>query len=155
MTQRKKDPSRPGRDLLCLNLSEDLALSKVEQIRLFRDVGFDGFFAGWGDDLAALREAAEKYSMLFQSVHAPFSGLDALWRGDGAEEMTKSILDCVDGTANAGIVGGGLQMTSVVDCTATGSVTAGNSCYGIGGVSGCGFTSEQFSDLTAQAASSK
>ena len=103
MTQRKKDPSRPGRDLLCLNLSEDLALSKVEQIRLFRDVGFDGFFAGWGDDLAALREAAEKYSMLFQSVHAPFSGLDALWRGDGAEEMTKSILDCVDGTANAGV----------------------------------------------------
>ena len=55
-----------------------------------------------------------------------------------------------DGTANAGIVGGGLQMTSVVDCKATGSVTAGNNCYGIGGISGCGFTSEQFTDLTAQ-----
>ncbi len=55
-----------------------------------------------------------------------------------------------DNTANAGIVGGGLQMTSVVDCKATGSVTAGNSCYGIGGISGCGFTSEQFTNLTAQ-----
>ncbi|MCR4577912.1 MAG: hypothetical protein K5784_08405 [Clostridiales bacterium] len=55
-----------------------------------------------------------------------------------------------DGTANAGIVGGGLQMTSVVNCTATGSVTAGSGCYGIGGISGCGFTSEQFTDLTAQ-----
>ena len=103
MTQRKKDPSRPGRDLLCLNLSRDLALSKVEQIRLFRDAGFDGFFAGWDDDLIALREAAEKYSMLFQSVHAPFVGLDAIWRGDGAEEMTRSILDCVDGTADVGV----------------------------------------------------
>ena len=55
-----------------------------------------------------------------------------------------------DGTANAGIIGGGLQMTSVVDCKAAGSVTAGNNCYGIGGVSGCGFTSEQFTNLTAQ-----
>ena len=55
-----------------------------------------------------------------------------------------------DGTANAGIVGGGLQMTSVIDCTATGSVTAGSNCYGIGGISGCGFTSEQFTNLTAR-----
>ncbi len=55
-----------------------------------------------------------------------------------------------DNTANAGIVGGGLQMTSVVDCKATGTVTAGNNCYGLGGISGCGFTSEQFTGLTAQ-----
>ena len=55
-----------------------------------------------------------------------------------------------DGTANAGLVGGGLQMTSVVDCKATGSVTAGNNCYGIGGISGCGFTSEQFTNNTAE-----
>ena len=55
-----------------------------------------------------------------------------------------------DGTANAGIVGGGLQMTSAIDCTATGSVTAGSNCYGIGGISGCGFTSEQFTNLTAR-----
>jgi hypothetical protein len=55
-----------------------------------------------------------------------------------------------DGTANAGVVGGGLQMTSVVNCKATGSVTAGKNCYGVGGISGCGFTSEQFTNLTAQ-----
>ena len=55
-----------------------------------------------------------------------------------------------DGTANAGIVGGGLEMTSVVNCKATGSVAAGNNCYGIGGISGCGFASEEFTGLTAQ-----
>ena len=55
-----------------------------------------------------------------------------------------------DNTANAGVVGGGLQMTNVVNCTATGSVTAGNGCYGIGGISGCGFASEAFTDLRAQ-----
>ena len=55
-----------------------------------------------------------------------------------------------DGTANAGIVGGGLEMTSVVGCTATGTVTAGSDCYGLGGVSGCGFAAEQFTDCTAE-----
>ena len=51
-----------------------------------------------------------------------------------------------DGTANAGIIGGGLEKTSVIDCTATGSVTAGNNCYGIGGISGCGFGAEEFTN---------
>ena len=55
-----------------------------------------------------------------------------------------------DGTANAGIVGGGLEMTSVMGCAATGTVTAGNDCYGLGGVSGCGFAAEQFTDCTAE-----
>ena len=55
-----------------------------------------------------------------------------------------------DDTANAGIVGGGLEMTSVVGCTATGSVTAGDNCYGLGGVSGCGFGAEQFTDCVAE-----
>ncbi|MBR1560733.1 MAG: hypothetical protein IJ646_10890 [Clostridia bacterium] len=55
-----------------------------------------------------------------------------------------------DGTANAGIVGGGLEMTSVVGCTATGTVTAGNNCYGLGGISGCGFAAERFADDTAE-----
>ena len=55
-----------------------------------------------------------------------------------------------DGTANAGIVGGGLEMTSVVGCAATGTVTAGSNCYGLGGVSGCGFAAERFTDCTAE-----
>ena len=55
-----------------------------------------------------------------------------------------------DGTANAGIVGGGLEMTSVVNCAATGTITAGNNCYGLGGVSGCGFAAEQFTNDSAE-----
>lgn len=54
-----------------------------------------------------------------------------------------------DNTANAGIVGGGLELTSVVDCAATGTVTAGDNCYGLGGVSGCGFGAEEFTGDTA------
>ena len=55
-----------------------------------------------------------------------------------------------DGTANAGIVGGGLELTSVVKCTATGTITAGNTCYGLGGISGCGFGAEEFTDNTVE-----
>ena len=51
-----------------------------------------------------------------------------------------------DESTNAGIIGGGLEATSVVDCTATGSVTAGDNCYGIGGISGCGFGAEEFTN---------
>ena len=55
-----------------------------------------------------------------------------------------------DETANAGIVGGGLELTSLVECTATGSITAGANCYGIGGISGCGFGAEEFSNCSAE-----
>ena len=55
-----------------------------------------------------------------------------------------------DGTANAGVVGGGLEMTSVVNCVSSGSVTAGDGCYGLGGVSGCGFGAEEFTGCRAE-----
>ena len=92
------------------------------------------------------------------TAHYAEMGAEGMYGGIAGAGMGSLITGCEaeaeivipDGTANAGIVGGGLEMTSVVNCTATGSVTAGNSCYGIGGISGCGFAAEQFTDLTAQ-----
>ena len=55
-----------------------------------------------------------------------------------------------DGTANAGIIGGGLELTNVESCTASGSVTAGKACYGLGGISGCGFGADHFSDCVSE-----
>jgi len=83
---------------------------------------------------------------------------EGMYGGIVGAGMGSTIRDCSaeaeivlpDGTANAGIVGGGLEMTSVTGCMATGSVTAGNECYGLGGVSGCGFAAEQFTDCTAE-----
>ena len=54
-----------------------------------------------------------------------------------------------EGTANAGIVGGGLEQTSVISCKGTGTITAGDNCYGLGGISGCGFGAEEFTDCAA------
>ena len=55
-----------------------------------------------------------------------------------------------DNVANAGIIGGGLELTSVVNCTAVGTVTAGANCYGLGGISGCGFGAEEFTNCHAE-----
>ena len=92
------------------------------------------------------------------TAHAGEMSAEGMYGGIVGAGMGSMIENCAaqadivipDGTANAGIVGGGLEMTSVVGCTATGTVTAGNDCYGLGGVSGCGFAAEQFTDCTAE-----
>ena len=92
------------------------------------------------------------------TAHYAEMGAEGMYGGITGAGMGSMITGCEaqadilipDGTANAGIIGGGLEMTSVTNCKSTGSVTAGNNCYGIGGISGCGFAAEQFTDLTAQ-----
>ena len=92
------------------------------------------------------------------TAHAGEMSAEGMYGGIVGAGMGSLVENCAaqadivipDGTANAGIVGGGLEMTSVVGCTATGTVTAGDDCYGLGGVSGCGFAAEQFTDCTAE-----
>ena len=55
-----------------------------------------------------------------------------------------------ENSGNAGLIGGGLEMTNLIDCKATGTVIAGSNVYGIGGISGCGFASEKFEGNTAE-----
>ena len=73
------------------------------------------------------------------------AGMDSLITDCEAE----AAITLPDNTANAGIIGGGLEMTSVVNCTAAGTITAGNNCYGLGGISGCGFAAEEFTNCFA------
>ena len=92
------------------------------------------------------------------TAHAGEMSGEGMYGGIVGAGMGSMIRDCSaeaeivipDGTANAGIVGGGLEMTSVVGSMGSGSITAGSNCYGLGGVSGCGFAAEQFTDCTAE-----
>ena len=61
----------------------------------------------------------------------------------------EAVITLPDNVANAGLVGGGLEMTSVTNCSASGTITAGNNCYGLGGISGCGFAAEEFTNCFA------
>ncbi len=92
------------------------------------------------------------------TVHFTEMSAEGMFGGIAGAGNGSLITDCEaqadivipDNTANAGIIGGGLQMTNVAGCKSTGSITAGNNCYGLGGISGCGFASEQFTDCTAE-----
>ena len=91
------------------------------------------------------------------TAHASEMSAEGMYGGIVGAGMGSVIAGCSaqadivlpDNTANAGIVGGGLEMTSVIGCTASGTVSAGNNCYGLGGVSGCGFGAEEFTGNTA------
>lgn len=86
------------------------------------------------------------------AVNATELSAEGMYGGIVAAGMDSRIIGCTakaditipEGTANAGIVGGGLELTSVYNCRAEGTITAGNNCYGLGGVSGCGFGSDAF-----------
>ena len=83
---------------LCLALSSQFKIPYDEQIRLFKKIGFDGFFSGWepGCDLGALRKVADEENMYFQSVHAPFTKMDHMWHpSDMTETAVTELIDCL------------------------------------------------------------
>ena len=92
------------------------------------------------------------------TAHTGEFSAEGMYGGIVGAGMNSVITDCSasadivipDGTANAGIVGGGLELTSVINCTATGTITAGNDCYGLGGISGCGFGANEFTGNVAE-----
>ena len=84
---------------LCLGTSDQFELSTSDQIRLFKKIGFDGFFIGYTnrDDVAEQRKVADETGMIFQSVHAPFYKMNEMWQ-DG-EAATAELLDCLHACA--------------------------------------------------------
>ena len=56
----------------------------------------------------------------------------------------------MDGARNAGILCGDLETSSVINGYATGTLTAGTDCYGLGGISGSAFGSEEVINCTAE-----
>ena len=91
---------------LCLGLVDGIGLTDREQIALLKKIGFDGFFCGWapGYDLSEMRRAAEEEGMIFQSVHAPFSKMAAMWKERAeTEEAVQELIDCVRACAENGV----------------------------------------------------
>ena len=92
------------------------------------------------------------------TAHASEISEEGMYGAVAGAGMMSTITDCEvsaditlpDNTANAGLVGGGLELTSVIRSSATGTITAGDNCYGLGGISGCGFGAEEFTDCIAE-----
>ena len=84
---------------LCLGVNSTFGLSVEEQIKLFKQVGFEGFFTHWehGDPIEEWVKCAKENGMIYQSVHAPFGGSADMWGEDNekAEKALNELLECL------------------------------------------------------------
>ncbi len=88
---------------LCLAAHYD-SPNVCEQIKLYREVGFEGFFTCYDDKLSVYREQAEKCGMYYQSVHAPYVRMNLLWRDAlETEDAKNELIKCIDDSADAGV----------------------------------------------------
>lgn len=91
---------------LCLSLNEQFRIPLEDQIRLFKQIGFEGFFSPWkaGCDMAALRKAADGEGMLWQSVHGPFHKSRSMWvPTDETEAARSELIQCLRDCAENGV----------------------------------------------------
>jgi len=90
---------------LCLGTRKPFGPQLLDEIRLLHEVGYDGFFTGWGRDadLAPVVELARELGLLYQSVHAPFGRSADFWGTDEAKggEAIAEMLGCLDACAQA------------------------------------------------------
>lgn len=91
---------------LCLGILGGESEDVYTQIKLFKDTGFDGFFINWNEDsdVCKTKEYADSIGMIFQSIHAPFSKIDAMWKNDERTEFVINRLKkCVDDCQRCGV----------------------------------------------------
>lgn len=92
--------------ILALGTNDGFDISIKEQISLFKECGFDGFFVNWVDgmNIKEIREHAEREGMIFQSIHAPSKKSPDLWTGgEGAKEAVEELLRCVRDCGENGV----------------------------------------------------
>ena len=86
---------------LGINLMGGSGLSVDEHVALLKRIGWDGFFTGWDrEKLDEYQTAAEKYNMIWQSIHAPFHQVRYMWNeGELGEQVTAELIECVEDCA--------------------------------------------------------
>lgn len=78
----------------------------VDTLDLIKDVGFDCFFAEREDmkTVSAIKNKAEKLSLDFEFIHAPFSGCNTLWQtGEDYLPLFRRIQGCIDSASANGV----------------------------------------------------
>jgi sugar phosphate isomerase/epimerase len=73
----------------------------IDQIKIFKSVGFDAFFTMWTPDRTEeIANEAAKLGLFQQSIHSPFSGIykvSHMWNGgDEGTFVTNALIDCVN-----------------------------------------------------------
>ncbi|MBQ9098365.1 MAG: sugar phosphate isomerase/epimerase [Clostridia bacterium] len=66
---------------LGINVGCLAGIPQLEQLDMIHKAGFETFFTGSqnSDTIAGLKAKAEDYGMVFETIHAPFSGINNMW----------------------------------------------------------------------------
>ena len=94
------------RTRLILGTLSGLSYDTEAQIRLFKRLGFDGFFTNWScdHDTAAYRALADELGMIYQSIHAPFGKMRHMWYPDEkTEDAIAELCECLGACAAYGV----------------------------------------------------
>ena len=84
-------------------------LSMPQAVKMTKEAGFDTFFTGWDphtpmENYVAIADEAAKNGLIYESIHAPFCGVDCMWSHSPAEEKFISRLHaCIDTAAACGV----------------------------------------------------
>lgn len=93
------------RQRLCIGLSGSFGLSDEDQIRVMKQIGFDGFFFEWrrGMDVDALMKTARETGMFLQSIHAPYVKSADFWKQtEKTEDAIAELIECLEVCARIG-----------------------------------------------------
>lgn len=82
-----------------INIIGDAA-STASQFPMLKDIGFGAFFTEWKPEYTSeWVKAAEKYGLIYQSIHSPFYGncnVSQLWRGgEEGRLVTNLLIECI------------------------------------------------------------
>ena len=77
-----------------------------DALALIKNAGFDTFFTGFRDEATVdgIKNSAEKLGLVYESIHAPFGGINCMWdAGDEGDEYVKNLTRVADACKNFGI----------------------------------------------------
>ena len=99
-------------------------LSAEEYVKTIASLGFETSFTGMGSERYHLEmaELFQKYGIEYETVHAPFGGINNMWKvGEDGDAMCRQLTDCVDRCALVGVptavvhLSSGIKAPSITD----------------------------------------
>ncbi len=90
-----------GKYKYAINAMGSAHLPPDGHVKLLAEVGWDGFFTGWNAEKTPLwRAAADRYGMIYNSIHAPFNNVSAMWQeGDVGIHVGNMLISCLEDCA--------------------------------------------------------
>ena len=92
---------------LVLGLGNAYKVTPLEEIKIFSEVGWEGFFSGWcyGENIESYRKLADELGMFYQSVHAPFHRVDKIWDDEGidGDKAVEEQIECIKQSKAVGV----------------------------------------------------